>query len=75
MKQILIAEDDRTTRFRLQSVLKSAGYGVVTSGDGEAADAPFVTEWWMGTGSPVDLTSPAAEVWWRGQAKHVLKLG
>ncbi|HEV2299781.1 MAG TPA: response regulator [Candidatus Acidoferrales bacterium] len=37
MKQILIAEDDRTTRLRLQSILKSAGFAVVTSADGEAA--------------------------------------
>jgi alpha-glucosidase (family GH31 glycosyl hydrolase) len=43
----------------------------VTDGDGE----PFVGQWWMGTGSPVDLTSPAAERWWRESAKRILELG
>lgn len=37
MKQILIAEDDRTTRVRLRGVLKSAGFAVATTCDGEAA--------------------------------------
>src|SRR6202012_1772949 len=35
----------------------------------------FVTQWWMGTGSPVDFTSVAAEEWWRSQVKDVLALG
>ena len=36
---------------------------------------PYVARWWMGTGSPIDFTSPAAETWWREQAKAVLRLG
>ena len=37
--------------------------------------APFVARWWMGTGSPIDFTAPAAETWWREQAKRALRLG
>ncbi len=43
----------------------------VRGADGEA----FVARWWMGTGSPIDFTSPAAEQWWRVQAKRALALG
>ena len=40
MFQILVAEDDRNTRRLLQAVLESAGYQVVTAGDGvEALEA------------------------------------
>jgi two-component system, OmpR family, response regulator len=37
MRTILIAEDDRTTRYLLRSVLKSAGFSVSTAADGRAA--------------------------------------
>jgi alpha-glucosidase (family GH31 glycosyl hydrolase) len=40
-----------------------------------AGGQPFIARWWMGTGSPVDFTSEAAESWWREQAKRTLRLG
>jgi alpha-glucosidase (family GH31 glycosyl hydrolase) len=36
---------------------------------------PWVGRWWMGTGSLVDFTSPAARRWWQKQAARVLDLG
>jgi alpha-glucosidase (family GH31 glycosyl hydrolase) len=38
-------------------------------------DEPWVGQWWMGTGSLVDFTSPHAEEWWRKQVKRVLEAG
>ena len=47
------------------------------SGSGSAAESeePFVTQWWMGTGSPIDFTSQVAEEWWRAQASRLLAVG
>jgi alpha-glucosidase (family GH31 glycosyl hydrolase) len=36
---------------------------------------PHVGRWWMGTGSVVDFSSPAARRWWKKQARHALELG
>ena len=36
---------------------------------------PYLARWWMGTGSPIDFTSPAAREWWIEQARGVLRLG
>jgi alpha-glucosidase (family GH31 glycosyl hydrolase) len=36
---------------------------------------PHVGRWWMGIGSVVDFSSPAARRWWKRQARQVLELG
>ena len=41
----------------------------------EPSGEPFVAQWWMGTGSPLDLSSAEADRWWREQAERVLELG
>ena len=41
----------------------------------DAGGEPFVARWWMGTGSPVDFTSPDADEWWRDIARRALDLG
>ena len=41
----------------------------------DSAGEPFVRQWWMGTGSPVDFTSAPAAEWWRESVKRVLELG
>jgi alpha-glucosidase (family GH31 glycosyl hydrolase) len=40
-----------------------------------ADGGPHVGKWWMGIGSPVDFTSPAARRWWQKQARAVLEMG
>ncbi|HEV2424717.1 MAG TPA: response regulator [Terriglobia bacterium] len=37
MRRLMVAEDDRTTRYLLRGVLKSAGFSVATAADGRAA--------------------------------------
>ena len=40
-----------------------------------ASGKPYVGRWWMGTGSIVDFTSPAACEWWCELARGVFELG
>jgi alpha-glucosidase (family GH31 glycosyl hydrolase) len=66
------AESERLSRLPAANYAQGAARGHFLCGpDGE----PYVGRWWMGTGSLVDFTSAAAEVWWREQAKAVLRLG
>jgi alpha-glucosidase (family GH31 glycosyl hydrolase) len=41
----------------------------------DATGRPLVSQWWMGSGSIVDFTSPAATRWWQAQVQRVLALG
>jgi alpha-glucosidase (family GH31 glycosyl hydrolase) len=66
------AESDCLDRAPASNYAEAAALGhFVRGADGE----PFVADWWMGTGSPIDFTSPAAERWWRRQARRALDLG
>jgi alpha-glucosidase (family GH31 glycosyl hydrolase) len=66
------AESERLHAEPASNYAEGAAAGhYVRDADGE----PFVKTWWMGSGSVVDFTSPAAEEWWREQVKRVLELG
>jgi alpha-glucosidase (family GH31 glycosyl hydrolase) len=49
----------------------AAGGHFVQAPDGEA----WTGRWWMGTGSMIDFTSPAATRWWQDQAREALEMG
>ena len=66
------AESERLHREPAPNYEEAARAGhFVRAADGGA----FVARWWMGTGSPIDFTSAAADAWWREQARPVLELG
>jgi alpha-glucosidase (family GH31 glycosyl hydrolase) len=66
------AESERLHREPASNYAEGAERGhFVRAPSGE----PYLNEWWMGTGSPIDFSSPEAERWWREQVKQVLRLG
>ncbi len=65
-------ESERLHREPAPNYAPAAAAGhFVRSADGD----PFVRQWWMGTGSPVDFTSDAAAAWWEDSVRRVLSLG
>ena len=71
-------ESERLHREPASNYAPGVAAGVFVGSAESRADAglePFVTQWWMGTGSPVDFTSNDGEQWWREQAKRLLALG
>ena len=66
-------ESDACTASR-RTTTRRAPRAVTLSGQADG-DRPWVGQWWMGSGSIVDFTSPAAERWWREQIKRVLRQG
>jgi alpha-glucosidase (family GH31 glycosyl hydrolase) len=71
-------ESERLHREPASNYAPGVAAGAFVGASDSTADSgsePFVTQWWMGTGSPVDFTSDTAERWWREQAKRLLALG
>jgi len=68
-------ESERLHREPASNYAPGAAERVFVRSGADSEAEPFVTQWWMGTGSPVDFTSVAAERWWREQASRVLALG
>ncbi len=66
------AESERLHRQPASNYAEGAERGYfVRAPSGE----PYLNEWWMGTGSPIDFSSPEAELWWREQVKQILRVG
>jgi alpha-glucosidase (family GH31 glycosyl hydrolase) len=66
------AASERLHRAPAENYAEGAAEGhFVRSAGGE----PHLGLWWMGRGSPVDFTSPAAREWWKRQARRILELG